>query len=58
VKCNGCEFYGSGYMWNGCSLTESECFMPQDNCDLVNDDGTINYQADYFKGMKPQEDIP
>jgi len=35
-------------MWNGCKLTESECFYEQSNCTLVNDDGSVNYDDPYF----------
>jgi len=55
MKCYGCEFYRSGYQYNSCSLTESECFPPQEKCDLVNDDGSINYQNEYFKSQTATE---
>ena len=42
MRCYDCDFYNSGYMWNYCGLTESECFRTQDNCTLVNDDQSIN----------------
>jgi hypothetical protein len=35
-------------MYNACTLTQSECFKPQENCTLVNDDGTINKSDPYF----------
>jgi len=49
MNCKECPFYKQGYMWNGCALTESECFMPLDDCTLVKDDGTVNYDDPYFK---------
>ena len=42
MKCRGCPFYASGFQWNGCKLTESECFYEVEDCTLVNDDGTVN----------------
>lgn len=52
MKCSQCDYYSSGYMWNGCSLTESECFRTRDDCTLVNDDGTVNFNDPYFKDSK------
>lgn len=52
MKCSSCEFYRSGYQYNSCSLTESECFKTQDNCDLINDDGSVNYRADFFSELQ------
>mgnify|MGYP001084198434 CR=1 FL=1 len=48
MNCMNCPYYKTGYMYNACSLTEAECFNTLTNCTLVNDDGTINYQAYYF----------
>lgn len=48
MKCGNCPFYSSGYQWNGCGVLETEYFQEQQDCDLVNDDGTINYDASYF----------
>ncbi len=31
-----------------CALAESEYFRTLDDCTLVNDDGSINYNDDYF----------
>ena len=50
MKCCRCDYYKTGYLYNACALTESECFMPQDNCTLVNDDNSINFEDEYFKG--------
>jgi hypothetical protein len=42
MKCSKCPFYHSEYTFNLCKVTDAECFRQQDNCKLVNDDGTIN----------------
>lgn len=56
LRCCNCEFYKSGYMYNACALTESEYFQQQNDCDLVNDDGTVNYESPYFKDSVESED--
>ncbi len=48
MNCMDCPYYKTGYMYNACALTEAECFNTLTNCTLVNDNGTINYQAYYF----------
>lgn len=44
MKCRDCPHYCSGYMWNGCDITHDEYFRMQENCTLVNEDGTINQE--------------
>ena len=36
-------------MYNSCALTQSEYFREQENCALVNDDGSLNYENEYIK---------
>ena len=48
MNCKSCPYYTSGIEFNACTLTMSEYFSTQTNCTLVNDDGTINYQDEYF----------
>jgi hypothetical protein len=57
VRCYGCDYYESTYMWNGCTLTGSECFRPQDKCTLVNDDGSVNFGDPYFTGQIKTDEI-
>lgn len=49
MKCCDCPHYRSLYMINSCDVTLSECFYPSNNCDLVNDDGTLNYDNEWIK---------
>lgn len=49
MKCTKCDYYYDGLMFNRCGLIGAECFMPVNNCDLVNDDSSINYDSPYFK---------
>lgn len=48
MKCCKCPHYVFELNYNRCNVTENECFYEQQHCDLVNDDGSINYDADYF----------
>ena len=48
MNCMNCPYYKTGYLYNACSLTEAEYFNTLANCTLVSDDGTINYQDEYF----------
>lgn len=48
MKCSNCPHYKSGYMYNGCGVTESEYFREPNDCTLVKDDGSINYNNPYF----------
>lgn len=52
MKCYDCPFYKGGYHYNGCGVTGDEYFYELADCDLVNDDGTINYNAPYFTGKE------
>lgn len=45
MKCEKCPYYNTGYMSNRCSLFGDENFMTIDDCDCVNDDGTINKEG-------------
>ena len=58
MRCRNCDYYSSGYMHNSCLLAETECFREMDDCDLVNDDMTVNYNNVYFDGIanKPEDD--
>ena len=49
MKCEDCEHYSRGHLWNRCEIMEAECFMPQTDCSLVNDDGSTNMENPYFK---------
>jgi len=42
MKCYDCDFYKSGYQWNGCGVTGDEYFHTVLDCTFVNDDQTIN----------------
>lgn len=37
MRCCDCEFHQSGYMWNRCALTDSECYREPELCDLIDD---------------------
>lgn len=45
MKCSDCLYYYSEYMFNRCELTGAECFCKSQDCDLVNDDGTVNEEV-------------
>lgn len=49
MKCHNCPHYRSGYMYNSCEITQYECFREPDNCNLVHDDGSINYDDEFIK---------
>ena len=49
MKCFNCKYYKSGYMSNACGVTGDENFRTQDNCTLVNTDGSLNYDDEYIK---------
>ena len=49
MKCYNCPFYEGGQTWNSCGVIGAEYFSTLDNCTLVNDDGTINMDDEYFK---------
>lgn len=49
MKCGNCPHYRSGYMYNSCAVAQSEYFREPDNCDLVNDDGSLNYENEFIK---------
>lgn len=55
MNCGRCTFYTEGYLWNHCDVAEMEYFNPVQNCDLVNDDMTINYNSAYFANEVKQE---
>lgn len=47
MKCIKCDYYKTGYLYNACALLEMECYMPLNDCNDVNDDGTVNYDGEY-----------
>lgn len=49
MKCGNCPHYRSSYMYNSCAVAQSEYFREPDNCDLVNDDGSLNYEDEFIK---------
>ena len=49
MKCFKCPYYACGCMWNRCGVTNSEYFREPDNCDLVNDDGSLNHDNEFIK---------
>lgn len=49
MKCFDCPYHKSGYMYNSCAVTFDEYFMEPENCDLVNDDGSLNYDNEFIK---------
>lgn len=49
MKCRHCPYYKCGYMHNSCEITQSEYFREPDGCDLVNDDGSLNYDNEFIK---------
>lgn len=48
LKCFNCPYYKSAYMYNSCDITGDEYFSQLENCDLVNNDGSINYSSEYI----------
>lgn len=40
-KCFGCHFYECGYMWNGCSYFQSECYREPEECEAFSIDGKL-----------------
>ena len=43
MKCNECtQYYTNNQDYNECRLLGWECGMERKNCDVVNNDGTIN----------------
>lgn len=49
MRCYDCPHYKSGCTSNYCAITSSENFHIQHNCDLVNEDGSLNYDNEYIK---------
>lgn len=49
MKCYDCPYYRNGYMYNSCALAQAECFIEPDNCNLVHDDGSLNYDDEFIK---------
>lgn len=49
MKCGNCPHYRSSYMYNSCAVAQLEYFREPDNCDLVNDDGSLNYEDEFIK---------
>ena len=44
MKCHQCPHYKCGHLWNRCDITDSENFMPRQDCNVVNEDGEINLE--------------
>lgn len=57
MKCSYCGHYKTGINYNACDIAEMECFHTLENCTLVNDDGTINYNDEYFKDIVKEEKV-
>ena len=56
MDCKNCDHYKLGYLYNACDVAEMECFMPIVNCSLVNADGSINYDDEFFiESIVPDE---
>lgn len=49
MKCSKCLHYKGGYMYNSCSVTQPEYFREPKDCDLINDDGSLNYENEFIK---------
>lgn len=49
MNCFNCDRYFSSATFNRCAITECECFRPIDNCTLINDDGSVNFEDGYFE---------
>ena len=47
-------------MYNSCAVSQTEYFMEPKECDLVNDDGSFNYDNEFIKmeygGKQESED--
>ncbi|MCF2651832.1 hypothetical protein [Anaeromassilibacillus senegalensis] len=53
MKCENCKYYHTSYLFNRCGLTGDECFMPQVDCTLVDEDGGAHIRD--FSGDEPFE---
>ena len=49
MKCCKCPYYRSGFMSNKCEVTKDEYFREPKECDLVNNDGSLNYDNEFIK---------
>ncbi|QHJ85040.1 MAG: hypothetical protein [Bacteriophage sp.] len=49
MKCCNCPYYKSDYMSNACAVTQDENFYSQENCTLVNEDGSLNYDDEFIR---------
>ena len=49
MKCIDCPHYTDGYMFNRCGVTGDEYYKADDNCTLVNEDGSLNYDNEFVK---------
>ena len=49
MKRSKCPHYKGGYMYNSCAVAQSEYFREPENCDLVNEDGSLNYDNEFIK---------
>lgn len=57
MRCCDCCHYRSLYMNNSCDVTCSENFHISDNCNLVNEDGTLNYDNEWIKEEYGKGDV-
>lgn len=55
MKCVYCPYYIEGYLFNRCGIFFDEDFMPEENCEAVNDDGTIN--EDKIKDIENEKEF-
>lgn len=49
MVCTECGYCTRGPILLACGLTGCEFRAPAVSCDLVNDDGTVNYDHPYFR---------
>ena len=49
MRCTECRFCTKGSVLLACGLTGCEFSASAVACDLVNDDGTVNYDHPYFQ---------
>lgn len=56
MKCESCKYYHTSYLFNRCDLTGDECFMPQVDCTLVDEQvGTRTHdisEDEHFESKK------
>jgi hypothetical protein len=55
MRCEDCKHYFRSLNFNSCAVVEAECFMTREDCDLVNDDGSINKDHPYYKKIEEDD---